>query len=1357
MEVTDGNLSWAATLDISGISKAKDTLVKYLKDMGLSAEEAGKRADEAMKGLTEAFSDAMKEVKSESEALDVLKDALDQVKENIEGLEDGVERDFLSGVAEGMEEVIEEMERAQTIENPLENIEEKAPSARQALREMTEELTAMKMRGEENTEAYQQLLEKVGTLKDAMMDTQQAVKGMASDTANLDAVLGAAQLAAGGFSAAMGALNLIDADEDTKKLAEAQKKLQAVIAITTGLQSVQNALQKDSALMLGIQRAKTLALAKAEDVHTSATMKGVAATKAATAAQNGLNTAVSKNPYAIITLAILSGVAALTKWLMYDRETEKQSKKTALALSNEVAVMERLVQLNSKRLDNLNEGYEKLKEDFDLTANFEAYSQGIKKLIKDENSAFDELIASDDFLKNNFIHNSQDVEKEVKKQRELIEQEKKKIVEYEAEGRNYLTGELRGLKKINEANDKIAKAESKLEKLVPYYQKSEALRKKHNLMLEELASKEFDIKQKEIDDTRALTDAKISQMKEGYAKEIATIKSGRAAEREALQAQIDNPNSGLTVEEKGRIEQKIKESDKTEAAEIAEVYKKQGEAIRKAEEELMELEYGLVQKRINQRTKQRQTEIDLMADGSAKELEQMRLDHAIRLVEIEREAKEEADALREYNKQKWLNEQAKKGRQVTDADWYASSAYKSLFGGLTEEQRKQISDQQKQDEANANAIAEKQYKDFLQQLLRDYGDFNAQKKAMDDAYWQDYNTIATAYVKATTEEERDIYSKAMDVMEKDKARKTLDLNLAKIDTTVYDTVEEKMEAINKAYATYIESIRQAGASEAEINAAVEEQLELTGRLARLEAQRADLEARIRNIQQGGIDKEGLSLEELLELLAKVNKELANATETKSFKQVWDANKNTLVSKSIDLVTDSLYRLADASGSLNAKEAADFLSSLSKGLQGFQQGGFIGVLIAGIEDTLAQISEDIIKAQAVEAAIKNAAVDKWTQDMAAMMEQGKGGIFGDDTLANVNSMVSILDEAKKKLAEFGAESQVFSDDFNRILGATNLLNWQNWAMAFTETSNAVRAYTEALDNGYNKVEAHALRTQDRGWLANFFGIDDKYDNLKDMVEGLGYELYDQYGNLNAEALQAILDTYTDLSEEDKKWIEEAIAYSEEYEEAMQGVADYLNSLFGQVADTIADQFIDSFLESGQAAMDFGSVVSDVARNMVKDLIKSMILQEVMNKYSEQFKSIITGGQYQDDNARTAAMLQLFMQMGAEIEGLQPAVQALLAAYQQYIGDLDNATTEIIGGNMLQSASQDSVDLLNGQLNAIRTNQALMASRFDSALLQLSGIYDEVRDFHGDSNIKLDQLIDNTSEGGSILRQLGIWIG
>ncbi|MFR8207470.1 MAG: hypothetical protein ACLU99_15050 [Alphaproteobacteria bacterium] len=59
---------------------------------------------------------------------------------------------------------------------------------------------------------------------------------MASDTSNLDAVLSFAAGASGGFAAFTGAMELFGSESE--EVQEAQKKLQAAIAITTGVQAI---------------------------------------------------------------------------------------------------------------------------------------------------------------------------------------------------------------------------------------------------------------------------------------------------------------------------------------------------------------------------------------------------------------------------------------------------------------------------------------------------------------------------------------------------------------------------------------------------------------------------------------------------------------------------------------------------------------------------------------------------------------------------------------------------------------------------------------------------------------------------------------------------------------------------------------------------------------------------------------------------------------------------------------------------------------------------------------------------------------------------------------------------------------
>lgn len=205
------------------------------------------------------------------------------------------------------------------------------------LREMTQELIRLRVEGKANTEEYNELLKKTGELKDAMADAQSEVKQMASDTSTLNSVLDAAKLATGAFSAALGIFNIVgDKDSETaKQLAEAQKKLQAAIAVTTGLQAVQNALQKESALMMGIQRLQAMAAARAQDEYSAATGR-------ATVAQRVFNTVAKANPYVLLAGVILSVVGAIAVFNRGSKEQEEQIEEVNEKLRTQISLLKQL-------------------------------------------------------------------------------------------------------------------------------------------------------------------------------------------------------------------------------------------------------------------------------------------------------------------------------------------------------------------------------------------------------------------------------------------------------------------------------------------------------------------------------------------------------------------------------------------------------------------------------------------------------------------------------------------------------------------------------------------------------------------------------------------------------------------------------------------------------------------------------------------------------------------------------------------------------------------------------------------------------------------------------------------------------
>ena len=141
-------------------------------------------------------------------------------------------------------------------------------SAKQRLREMQKELIAMAEAGQQGTDAFKRLERAAGELRDEIGDVNQRIKNLASDTKTIDAFVGAVQGITAGFQIAQGAAALFgDENEDLQK---AMLKVQGAMALANGVQQVANLLQKESAVMMGINTAATKLYAVAVGTATGA-------------------------------------------------------------------------------------------------------------------------------------------------------------------------------------------------------------------------------------------------------------------------------------------------------------------------------------------------------------------------------------------------------------------------------------------------------------------------------------------------------------------------------------------------------------------------------------------------------------------------------------------------------------------------------------------------------------------------------------------------------------------------------------------------------------------------------------------------------------------------------------------------------------------------------------------------------------------------------------------------------------------------------------------------------------------------------------------------------------------------------
>ena len=129
-------------------------------------------------------------------------------------------------------------------------------------------LNALEKAGETNTQTYKDLVasqdalkKKSGELTNTVRDLNQEIKNSGSDTRNLDKAVRAISTVASGYQVAQGALALYGGEN--KKFEQTLLKLNAVMAITQGLQQIQEELSKRDSLF-------TQAAAKAKLLYASA-------------------------------------------------------------------------------------------------------------------------------------------------------------------------------------------------------------------------------------------------------------------------------------------------------------------------------------------------------------------------------------------------------------------------------------------------------------------------------------------------------------------------------------------------------------------------------------------------------------------------------------------------------------------------------------------------------------------------------------------------------------------------------------------------------------------------------------------------------------------------------------------------------------------------------------------------------------------------------------------------------------------------------------------------------------------------------------------------------------------------------
>lgn len=178
-------------------------------------------------------------------------------------------------------------------------------SLRTRMRQLREELVMMEATGQRGTAQYRALQEEAGKLTDAWADATAQANILAHDQRGMQGLISGLSGVAGAFSVAQGTMSLFAGEnEDMQKI---MVKVQSLMAITIGLQQIQQTLNKDSAFTLvtlnslkewwnkltGQSATEQAAETAATETNTAVQAANATATAADTAAQAANNAATA--------------------------------------------------------------------------------------------------------------------------------------------------------------------------------------------------------------------------------------------------------------------------------------------------------------------------------------------------------------------------------------------------------------------------------------------------------------------------------------------------------------------------------------------------------------------------------------------------------------------------------------------------------------------------------------------------------------------------------------------------------------------------------------------------------------------------------------------------------------------------------------------------------------------------------------------------------------------------------------------------------------------------------------------------------------------------------------------------------
>lgn len=1213
-------------------------------------------------------------------------------------------------------------------------------SLRTQLRNVREELALLEANGQRGTEAFKKLQQEAGRLTDAIGDATTQARIFSHDNRGLQGMISGLSGVVGAFSAAQGAVALFAGEnEDLQKV---MLKVQSLMSITIGLQQVANTINKDSAFML-------TTVAKAKKLLAAATNKLTIALGGSTIAAKALMATLTLG----LSVAITVIIAALSKLQSKQAEAKKAqeefNKKVSEAAGKPVAAY-RALQTEWISLSGSLKEREKWVQD---------NADNFKELgfsVRDAKEAEELLVSnSSKFVEAMMLRAKAAATSElaIEKYKAVIEAQNKLDATpkaYVSKKGTYTDGY--GVKRkgtVLEKSDTWKEAEEALTKAEAEYNKLINLQVSFTQQEKQILAQIGNQAGKIIAGSVEAAEKELARLQELYKK------AGSDKERASLKKQIEaqqkevnriSLSSGSKKEKDPYLEMLTKRKEKY--ADYLKWVTSKDETLRMAantefatllKEGTSYLDY-LENKRADIQAKATKTTTDLK-NLSTLNNEIAKTTKETVISDFDKKLQEELAACQTIGARLDLLEQRRKELSGDNSD--------------VDNAKKDIIDDAKKDTLQ-------QAKEETKQLLREYAGYLSDKLDFEESYAWKKQAITDKLAKATTSKDKQVAEAALAALEKKRAEYSKLTGNEQYDQLLqqYKTYQQQQTEIMKTYAAQrVEAEKQGNiAMIAQINA--KEQAELSKLAAsRLMASESwnqlfsDLSTLTTNtinklITDINSKKVSLSAQFNPADLKAINDQLEKAKDELHERNPFLALKDSLAELRAAMKADKLLESDDPfvkSLEERKKQYQAYTDTINSGdeiLAGAAKEAFAELLSEGSSyvDYLRRKIAELNKQKATikltvegeeQLAVLNAALSKeegTTKSVSAAFKESFKSIGSSIDLVS-GAFDSVVSGIKKMGVSMDEETDAILGDIGGMLeGAGQFAAGYASMNPVQMVSGAVGFLSSAFDlfntrdrKAEKSIKKHQEAVTKLGYAYNALehAVDSAlgetvYQNQNAMIQNLRAQQNEIQGMINDE----ISKKKTDWGRVDE--------FREQYAEAGRQIEDLIKEITESItqtsatelADELANALVEAFEGGENAAKAFGEVANDVIKNAVVNALKLQFLEQPLQKAIKQLQKDMGFDEEGNGsfNGLTETEQARFKQA---IQAAGANFAAAMDMYKDLFEQLDEDDPSTLSG-AIKGASQESIDLLAGQTNAVRVNQVTSLQLLRQQLTHLANM-------------------------------------